>query len=308
MSVSKIQFCQNSKHLRKDPEELIVIGMPKIDQSMFWMLLLLVLVQVMAVAMTPGLQATEVRVFEDPSSASNALLYLLLVLGFTAFLLLAMRMGRGWVVSAVIQISVAMSLFYVLSAFLPAVASLVLAGALTLAIRFYPEWYMLDAVGLFISAGVAALFGLSLTVLPALLLLLILAVYDALSVYKTRHMVALAERAIEIKAPLLFVVPRKKGYSFLARESREEKGAYFLGLGDAVIPTVLVVSAMWSLPAPSIFGLALPAAGAMAGTYVGFLALSFTSRDRPQAGLPFLNGGAILGFLIGCTWSGTGLL
>ena len=194
-----------------------------------------------------------------------------------------------------------MSLFYVLTH--PASGSLTGSGGAH-PVRFYQMVHVM--VGPL--SEVAALFGLSLTVLPALLLLLILAVYDALSVYKTRHMVALAERAIEIKAPLLFVVPRKKGYSFLARESREEKGAYFLGLGDAVIPTVLVVSAMWSLPAPSIFGLALPAAGAMAGTYVGFLALSLTSRDRPQAGLPFLNGGAILGFLIGCTWSGTGLL
>jgi presenilin-like A22 family membrane protease len=42
----------------------------------------------------------------------------------------------------------------------------------------------------------------------------------------------------------------------------------------------------------------------MIGTYLGFVLLSFTSRDKPQAGLPFLNGGAILGFLAGVMISG----
>ncbi len=44
--------------------------------------------------------------------------------------------------------------------------------------------------------------------------------------------------------------------------------------------------------------------GAMVGTYAGFLALMKTTRDKPQAGLPFLNSGAILGFLLGCVLAG----
>ena len=38
----------------------------------------------------------------------------------------------------------------------------------------------------------------------------------------------------------------------------------------------------------------------MAGSLVGFLILmSYVLSGRPQAGLPLLNGGAILGYLIG---------
>ena len=48
----------------------------------------------------------------------------------------------------------------------------------------------------------------------------------------------------------------------------------------------------------------VPALGAMDGTAFGFLLLSTTPRDRPQAGLPFLNGGAILGFLLAVLASG----
>ena len=167
-----------------------------------------------------------------------------------------------------------------------------------------------------------------MTILPALMLLVILAVYDALSVYKTRHMVSLAEGVIKIKAPLLFVVPKSRSYSFRkdattipssldqnqsggsagssnsSSPAAGRKGAFFLGLGDAIIPTILVVSAYSSLPAGGFLGINLPTIGAMLGTYLGFIALMTTSRDKPQAGLPFLNSGVILGFLAGCAAAG----
>ena len=182
--------------------------------------------------------------------------------------------------------------------------------AILLLLRFYPEWYVIDAFGVLVCAGISSLFGVSMTVLPALLLLLVLAVYDAISVYKTRHMVSLAEGVISIKAPLLFVVPRSKDYSFrkdqvsVSSQEGGKRGAYFLGLGDAIIPTILVISANWSLSAASYHGINLPSFGAMLGTYLGFLFLMTTSRDKPQAGLPFLNSGVILGFLAGCAAAG----
>lgn len=114
-----------------------------------------------------------------------------------------------------------------------------------------------------------------------------------------------------MRAPLLFVIPRRRSYSF-RREglgSGEDRGAYFLGLGDAIIPTVLVISANWSLDMPAFevlgVGANLAALGAILGTALGFLLLSITSRDKPQAGLPFLNGGAILGFLLAVLVAGT---
>ena len=183
-----------------------------------------------------------------------------------------------------------------------------------LLLRYYPEWYVIDAFGIVVCAGISSLFGVSMTILPTLLLLVILAVYDAISVYKTRHMVSLAEGVIKIKAPLLFVVPKSRSYSFRKDQAQSQlrigsdqaenagsqqsgkRGAFFLGLGDAIIPTILVISANSSLPAGGFFGVNLPAIGAMLGTYLGFLLLMTTSRDRPQAGLPFLNSGVILGF------------
>lgn len=278
---------------------------------MLAMLFFMIVVQLLALAFMPSFEISNTRVFENPSSAANPFIYVILIIGFTLLLLIAMKFKRGWVIGGFILISVAMSIFYILTAFLPLVISLVLTIVMLLLLRFYPEWYIIDIIGIFLCAGIASLFGISMTTLPAMLLLIILAVYDAISVYKTKHMVTLAEGVINIKAPLLFVVPKSKGYSFrddqvsISSQSAEKsRGAYFLGLGDAIMPTIMVISANWSLQAVSIYGVNMPALGAMIGTYLGFLGLLMTSRDKPQAGLPFLDSGAIIGFLAGCAVAG----
>jgi len=287
------------------------------------MLFLVMAVQILALAVTPAMSASQERVFEDPTSAANPIYYMLLILAFTALLLLAIKKNLSWLVSGFIQIAIASSIYYLAVAFLPPIYALLAAAGGLLLVRYYPEWYVIDGLGIAVSAGISSLFGLSMTVIPALILLVILAAYDAISVYKTRHMVSLAEGVLKMKAPLLFVVPKSRGYSFRRDQSilsssdqtspveeqpgsravSGKRGAYFLGLGDAIIPTILVISANTTLP-PGSLGVNIPALGAMLGTYLGFFLLMSTSRDRPQAGLPFLNSGVILGFLAGCALAG----
>jgi presenilin-like A22 family membrane protease len=275
------------------------------------MLFFVMVVQILALAITPAISASGNRVFEDPTSIANPFAYMLLILVFTGLLLLAMKLKRGWIISGFILLSIAVSIYYVMAAFMSPLLALVPTLVIMLLLHFYPEWYIIDAFGILVCAGISSLFGVSMTIPPTLLLLVVLAVYDAISVYKTRHMISLAEGAIKMKAPLLFVVPKSRDYSFRidqeisnSSEETKKRGAYFLGLGDAIIPTILVISASWSLPAGGFYGLSLPVLGAMLGTYLGFLLLMTTSRDRPQAGLPFLNSGVILGFLMGCLAAG----
>jgi presenilin-like A22 family membrane protease len=95
------------------------------------------------------------------------------------------------------------------------------------------------------------------------------------------------------------------------------RDAFFIGLGDAVIPTVLVASAAFFLPSsltpslgvPGLPALTLPALTAMVGTFAGlFTLLWMVLKGRPHAGLPLLNGGAIGGYLLGALASGVPLL
>jgi len=83
------------------------------------MTLMVMAVQILALVLMPSLSATEVRVFENPESVTNPFAYIILVLAFTLFILLAMRMKKGWIVELVILMAVAMSVFYVLVAFWP---------------------------------------------------------------------------------------------------------------------------------------------------------------------------------------------
>ena len=144
---------------------------------------------------------------------------------------------------------------------------------------------------------------------PALLLLSGLAIYDAWAVYRTGHMVDLADSVMDLKLPILLVMPKSLDYSFLKQgslnkqiESGEKRGALFMGLGDLVIPGALVVSSKaalgWSV------GLA-----SMTGSLIGFgILMTFVLSGRPQAGLPLLNGGAILGYFVGALLFNSGNL
>lgn len=265
-------------------------------------------VQLLAVALVGPFQEAGLQATEDPQDPANAAVYVLFILGFTAVLLLAMRYDLDWVLKAAILLSVAALAYYVLAVFLPFAAAVLVALGIAALLELHPEWYVIDGAGVLMGAGAAGIFGISFGLVPALLLLAVLAVYDAIAVYRTEHMLSLADGAMELNLPVLFVVPRRLDYSFpeagpdLDEGEDEERDAFFMGLGDAVIPGVLVASAAHfvAVPAGTPLGLNLAAAGALLGASVGFAALmALVARGKPHAGLPLLNGGAILGFAVG---------
>ncbi len=279
------------------------------------MVLFIIAIQGVALLLAHPFQASDIKAFNDPESVFNPLYYVLLVLAFTAFLLLLIKLGRRWVIQLIIGLVIISTLYFVYSSVLLNLTETgwliaIAATAVTAFFLFYyPEWWVIDAVGILIGAGAAAIFGISLAVVPTLVLLVALGVYDFVSVYETKHMISLAEGVVDLKLPVLFVLPRNRGYSHVkwAREASQVSGeekfekreAFFMGLGDAVIPTVLVISANSFMSAPAIGLINVPALGAAAGTIVGYAALMwFVLKGKPQAGLPFLNSGAIGGFLI----------
>lgn len=281
---------------------------------------MLLVVEVIAILLALPMQEAGIAAFEDPTSVANPFIFIGILLAFTLVMLALIKLGGKKVILVLIALSILFTFYYVfwtlsirlfgfsLTGGIAAFAVALLATAL---LFLYPEWYVIDTLGILIAGGVASIFGISLSVLPVVLLLVMLAVYDAVSVYRTGHMIALAEGIMDLKTPILFVIPKRRDYSFRTEgveisKEKEERGAFIMGMGDLIMPSILVVSAQVFLPGAQVWLLSVPALGAMVGSILGMvLLIHFVLSGRPQAGLPPLNGGAILGFLAGCALSGS---
>src|SRR2546430_3887122 len=298
------------------------------------MAVLLVASQAVAIALSPLFQSSGFQAFPNPSDVTNTAIYIILILVFTAVILGLVRYRRQNLAKYVIMASIFVTLAFVLLLplyyglwygtgqsqdpnFLNSLAnvatllSFAVAAVLLYLLVKFPEWYVVDTIGFVTAAGVTAILGISFGLLPAILLLVALAVYDAWAVYRTKHMITLADELTSQRLPILLVIPKKAGYSFREQKSLkgqiaagEEREAMFIGLGDLIIPGILSVSAFTFLGPLSGSSAGLPgsllvAIGSVIGSLGGFLVLMrFVLKGNPQAGLPLLNGGALLGFLI----------
>jgi presenilin-like A22 family membrane protease len=282
-----------------------------------------------------GLQA-----FEDPQSLWIPLMYIIVIILFSGVVLFLAKKKKLGIIQGLVLFASGLTLMYVLVIpynylfnvlfstsyyymnrdfvdFLFLAFCLGTAGFLTYILYKYPEWYVVDSIGIVVGAGIIAILGISLGILPLFILMIALAIYDAISVYKTKHMIDLADAVTEKRLPVVLVVPKTKNYSFKKQGSLKKtlkKGgkreAMFMGLGDIVFPGSLVISAMTFLgdsvvirgqtylePTMASFGVALCT---LIGSLVGYsILMRFVLKGRPQAGLPLLNSGAILGFAVG---------
>jgi presenilin-like A22 family membrane protease len=288
--------------------------------------------QLVGLALANPFRSEGLATTSNPQSPTAPLFILLvIVLAPLAILLFARRQGGLAAIRHVILVGIASALYLTLFATFslapgavlvpPYSAEIVLSPALPLAamasagiylaLLLEPQWYVVDLAGFAAGGALIAILGISFGILPALLLLSVLMLYDAIAVYRTKHMVSLADAVVDMKLPILMVMPDSVEFDYPhaapLREQRarpvEERSALFMGLGDVVIPGTLVVSAFVWLPAhPNVLGLGanlLVALAALAGSLVGYAVLMRrVAGGNPQAGLPFLNGGAIAGYLL----------
>jgi presenilin-like A22 family membrane protease len=280
--------------------------------------LVFVTAQLGALLMAWAFLGPEWQFFEDPNDPLIPIYYILAIVLFTLGILYIIKKRRENVVRIVFLGAVAYTIFFVIfmiaSGFVGGVLPLLLSVALTAFVTYYlvrnPEWYVIDSAGVLMSIGIIGIFGISLGILPVFVLLIVLAVYDAVSVYGTKHMVALADGVTKMRLPILLVIPKKRGYSYLSQKPLQEqldeggeREAMFMGLGDIIIPGVLITSAFYWLPTGDSGGMLtdnlLVALGTLAGAVLGFaLLMRYVLRGNPQAGLPLLNGGAIAGYIV----------
>ena len=298
----------------------------------------------------------ELRAFgeEGTTEAGNIILELVMIFVFTIAIIWLARKCLEVVIKGVVFLALGYSL---MMAILPILAILLwifgveiddlvvfaitigVTCAMMYTLHKFPEWYVVNTVGLLVGSGVIVMLGIAFVPVLIILFMVLAAIYDHWAVNGSKHMLELADTMIDLKLPVLLVAPKDASYSFLDQESntmRKDKGenidwerpleggptqkksrdALFMGLGDVIFPGMLVISSITFLPemgpvvfdfwggatAPIYLGPMLVGLGTLGGGRLGYLALmTQVARGKPQAGLPLLNGGSILGYIISGT-------
>ena len=195
----------------------------------------------------------------------------------------------------------------------------------------HSEWYVVNTVGILVGSGVIVMLGVSFVPTLIMVFMVAAAIYDAWAVYKSKHMLDLADTMINLNLPILLVAPQGSDYSFRAERAplgdsnpgdsptsvpindsgtspqasmqprerviKKSNDAMLMGLGDVIFPGMLVLSTLQYIGGDDGWIMAITT---LVGSLVGYSILMwYVGQGKAQAGLPLLNGGAILGYVLG---------
>lgn len=186
---------------------------------------------------------------------------------------------------------------FFLSLFMNPISAFYFAGALIVARFIFPSIFLHNIVFLFSIVSFSIFLSLQLSSTAIIILLAVLAVYDIIAVYLTKHMVKMAKAMIESRIIFGLIIPEKIKYNFWGLEKAkpgEEQGVVFLGGGDIGLPLFLVANAAATnavygviVAIFSIFGMSL--------SYWLFVSQKF---KKPMPALPPISMMTILGYLM----------
>ncbi len=247
------------------------------------------LVQALALGLGAIFVSQEVSIVEDSSDVGNSFFLLGYVVFAAIVLLLVLKFYRGKKLFFILELLLEFTAVQIaFSAILPQYgeAAAFAAGVLAVAVRVFLAQAKTTLL-LLSTAVVGAVLGSSLDLFPAALFAVLLAAYDYIAVFHTKHMVELAQKLEEREAsfsvsfgeereappapnePQTQGKPKKQG-------GKKELGGIELGTGDLVIPAMLSVSALKFGAFPNI------AAGfaAALGSVFGLLLLFYILEKR----------------------------
>ncbi len=250
------------------------------------LVLLATLLVVQAIGLYLGSKLVALPEIQPTTDAAYGVGIFLYIMVATAVVLVVIRFKKKLLkVFELLSIFISTEVFFevLLLGFVPegtgAAAALVLALIVTLSRALWRNMLTQNVAILLSIIGVGALLGASLGFLPALILLGLLAVYDVLAVFQTKHMVTMAKEIVKQKLAFTMAIPTK-GHVFQ------------LGGGDLVMPLVFSVAVLRE------FGL-VAAASTVIGSIAVLMAFFAWLVDRPgkaYPALPPITIGAILGW------------
>ncbi len=269
---------------------------------------------------TPEFSDLNVSPTNEPDNPLNSLYFLFVVVMGAAFLIFLIKFYKGVMLfklleATIIFVASNIVLFTILFSFgVPYYGLLSLVGALFLAILKFYKPSVKNLVAVISSAGVGAIFGFSLALIPAILFVIGLSLYDYLAVFHTRHMVTMAKElgkrdlsfSVSVESSRkrratpaeIKDIKKKKGE---VKKFIEERTHLELGTGDMAIPLMLAVSAYG-------YGGFTYAGAVIIGSCTGlYLVLDYVFKRRSfLPALPPISFGAIVA--LGIVWIFSSLL
>ncbi|MFH2106115.1 MAG: presenilin family intramembrane aspartyl protease [Candidatus Micrarchaeota archaeon] len=121
-----------------------------------------------------------------------------------------------------------------------------IALGLVLAFMKFNSLPVKNLVAIISTAGVGVVFGLSFQIIPIFIFIVLLAIYDYIAVFKTKHMVELAE----------FVMKQDLAFTITVRQKPKAEGErerLDLGTGDLIVPIATEMSAFAFNPISALF-------------------------------------------------------
>lgn len=250
----------------------------------------------------------------DVEESYSWLYILLAIIIGTSLLLILIKYGKVWIWKAWFFFAVAVALYVAFAAFV----SPYLAGAFALLLgtikilkpRNNIMVFFQNFSELFIYGGLAAIFVPIFSLWSITLLLLFISAYDMYAVWKSKHMVKMATFQADsgvfaglnipysVKTSTKTITPKKNKAKKKAKASKKssrkvkktEIVSAFLGGGDIAIP-LLFTGTVFKFMGMMNAMLIIPFT-----TIALFLLLYFAQKNKFYPAMPFLSGGAFVGY------------
>jgi len=218
---------------------------------------------------------------------------LALLLGTGIFLLL-IKYQWIWVMRIWFLLAVVFALTMAFGSVLSALVSFILALILGLWKLFKPNFWIHNFTELFIYGGLAVIFVPIFNIFSGIVLLVLIAIYDAYAVWKSKHMIYLAKSQTKAKLFAGLLIPYKIGKPVKSKGKQKtvKVNTAMLGGGDIGFPLifagiVLKEIGLWQ-------SLVIPLFAAL-----GLGLLLFNSKQKKfYPAMPFISAGCFLGLAV----------
>lgn len=252
--------------------------------------------QFLGLYVSQSLSLQQITVTENPEEIGNSFEFFGLIIVMTAIMIAVIRLKIKMFLKIIEATAVFFASVLVFSAFVPELPAIALAGLVLVLKTVKRNIATKNMSAVLAIAGVGGILGASLGVLPAIVLLLILSLYDIIAVFFTKHMVEMSKSIIANDMAFTLSFPVKNRI-------------FELGTGDLVMPLIFAAAVLNAPQTTFInFGTVAVSTSLIKSLFVCFGALSGLvvvinlverTKGRMLPALPPIVAGALVFFVAG---------